>query len=368
METPVIYFYSDKEKVVDVTVRFPQGFITEWYPQTQEIGPSVFPPGKLATALDDLVQKTGARPQFTFASAFGKKGVPDSRIRWKDIRILPASRHADLAVGMPAGLSGTHYFAARETDADFVRVNTPDKSAPEHEKFLFYRGVANFQTPLNVTLGGAKEEWFQLRNQGAAELRHLFILNVRNGEGEFTELESLAPGGSWSFDFDGQPKLAPLSGVVEQLGRQLESALTKEGLYEREAAAMVKTWRESWFEEEGSRVIYLLPRTWTDETLPLTIEPKPREIVRVMVGRAEIIAPTTEWQIIKQIVRYSDGDAAERSLAANRVRQMGLGRFFQPAVQLALGSRPNREFSQAAWELVNAATAKRDEPKPVASR
>jgi hypothetical protein len=37
-------------------------------------------------------------------------------------------------------------------------------------------------------------------------------------------------------------------------------------------------------------------------------------------------------------------------------------------VQLALGSHPNREFSQAAWELVNAATAKRDESKPVALR
>src|SRR2546422_7956982 len=29
METPVIYFYSDKEQPVDVTVRFPQGLITE---------------------------------------------------------------------------------------------------------------------------------------------------------------------------------------------------------------------------------------------------------------------------------------------------------------------------------------------------
>src|SRR6185503_11102109 len=33
METPVIYFYSDKELTVDVTVDFPQGIVTEWYPQ-----------------------------------------------------------------------------------------------------------------------------------------------------------------------------------------------------------------------------------------------------------------------------------------------------------------------------------------------
>ena len=33
METPVIYFYSDREQTVNVRVRFPHGLITEWYPQ-----------------------------------------------------------------------------------------------------------------------------------------------------------------------------------------------------------------------------------------------------------------------------------------------------------------------------------------------
>src|SRR5262245_6970846 len=32
METPVIYFYSDHNQTVDVSVHFPQGIITEWYP------------------------------------------------------------------------------------------------------------------------------------------------------------------------------------------------------------------------------------------------------------------------------------------------------------------------------------------------
>src|SRR5688572_25259644 len=33
METPVIYFYSDEAQKVDVEVNFPDGRITEWYPQ-----------------------------------------------------------------------------------------------------------------------------------------------------------------------------------------------------------------------------------------------------------------------------------------------------------------------------------------------
>ena len=114
METPVIYFYSDTERTIDVTVRFPQGLITEWYPQAHDIGPSAFPPNKLAAALDGLVRQSGAQPRFTIASLFGRKGVPDSRIHWKSIRVLPTGRHADLAAVMPTGTSGIHYFAARE--------------------------------------------------------------------------------------------------------------------------------------------------------------------------------------------------------------------------------------------------------------
>jgi hypothetical protein len=40
LETPVIYFYSDKRQIVDLTVKFPAGRITEWYPQAELIGPT----------------------------------------------------------------------------------------------------------------------------------------------------------------------------------------------------------------------------------------------------------------------------------------------------------------------------------------
>src|SRR5882724_8559431 len=35
METPVMYFYSPRELEAHVTVAFPQGVITEWYPHAQ---------------------------------------------------------------------------------------------------------------------------------------------------------------------------------------------------------------------------------------------------------------------------------------------------------------------------------------------
>ncbi|NJO55612.1 MAG: hypothetical protein HC834_03780 [Rhodospirillales bacterium] len=39
METPVIYFHSGQDFTVDVSVEFPSGLITEWYPAASSFGP-----------------------------------------------------------------------------------------------------------------------------------------------------------------------------------------------------------------------------------------------------------------------------------------------------------------------------------------
>ncbi len=370
METPVIYFYSDHERTVDVTVRFPQGLITEWYPQARDIGPSAFPPHKLATALDGFVQQAGLSPRITLASIFGKKGVPDSRIAWRQVRLLPATHDSQVAGETPTGASGNHYFAARETDAAFLQVKSPDKAGPaiEQEKFLFYRGVANFKTPLQVTFNSGNDTNLFLRNTGTDALRHLFVLVVRRGQGKFVYEDRVPPGQQVYTELKSGQDLLPLDELVARISARMSEALEQEGLYRREADAMVKTWRKSWLEEEGLRVLYVLPRQWTDDTLPLTLEPRPRELVRVMVGRAEIIPPATDWELLKQIVRYSAPDAPGRQKAISNVRQLGLGRFLQPAVAKVLSNYPSREFSQAAWELMNAAVAKRNNGESLANR
>ena len=154
METPVIYFYSAQERTVDVTVKFPQGVVTEWFPQARDIGPSWVEPRPGLAKLDSLVDKTGVQPPFRFASLDTRKAVAESVIRWNEVKIFPAHEHAKLARLIPADASGSHYYAARETDADFLRVSgsVNGTNTVEHEKFLFYRGVGNFQAPLQVTL------------------------------------------------------------------------------------------------------------------------------------------------------------------------------------------------------------------------
>src|SRR5258708_21510706 len=131
-----------------------------------------------------------------------------------------------------------------------------------------------------------------------------------------------------------QSQRLPRAVLDAELGRKLEESLVKEGLYPREAAAMVKPWKDSWFEEEGLRVLYVLPRAWTARTLPMEMQPEPAELTRVMVGRAEVLSPATEQQLTLQIQKAKQGDA-EAAREARRILK-GLGRFAPPAFYRAL--------------------------------
>jgi hypothetical protein len=95
-----------------------------------------------------------------------------------------------------------------------------------------------------------------------------------------------------------------LTGSVDSLYGDLEEILVGQGLYRDEAHAMIETWKDSWF-EEGSRLIYVVPRGFIDNVLPLTIDPAPGQIVRVFVGRLEIVTPATAMAV-KTAVAHND--------------------------------------------------------------
>jgi hypothetical protein len=306
METPVIYFYADQEVTVDVNVRFPQGIVTEWYPQ----------------------------------------GTPNTnrQTRWDKVTIVPGRDNGSLLANDG---SKTHYYAARDTDAAMLRVPTAEKQV-EHEKFLFYRGVGSFRAPLTVTTGG-HEDYLHVDNTHSQELRHLFALQVRGEAARVARLDKLGFNEGKTIKLDAVER--PIAQVQTEIAAAMRQALMAEGLYEREAAAMVETWRDSWFREQGVRVLYVLPRDWADSVLPLAIEPQPRELVRVMVGRAEVITPGMEWELMKQIVRFSDGDPK----AVASVQALGMGRFADAAVRRMLARTPNPEFRRVAWNLVETA-------------
>src|SRR5262249_9351477 len=101
-----------------------------------------------------------------------------------------------------------------------------------------------------------------------------------------------------------------LNGNATVLRHGFRRMLTAAGLFPKEAAAMIATWDDSWF-EEGSRVLYILPRPTVEPALPLAIEPAPSRIERVFVGRVELPAPTSRKEIL-EAVRNQDRAAIAR--------------------------------------------------------
>lgn len=336
METPVIYFYSDKGLTADVTVEMPQGRITEWYPRATRVGPS-----------------------FTTNKA-EEKEASRSLIEWKGINILPRDTTEISAGKLIREKSGNHYYEAREVDANFVRVPSPyESSSAEYERDLFYRGIGYFQAPLTVRTSSDGQS-LQVSTKSAESMTDLFVLTIRDGRARYQTIARVRSGEEASVTLGDNPFVS-LGEVRSQLMREMSTSLVNQGLYAKEAEAMVQTWKDQWFAEEGTRVLYLLPRSWTDKTLPLAVSPAPNSLVRVMVGRAEVIPQTMERELNRQITIYSKGDSKSQAQALAQVQKLGIGRFLEPATRMALGKTPSKELSQAGWKLAAEASKAQDE-------
>jgi len=245
METPVMYFYSPREVTANVKVQFPQGFITEWFPNADN-----------------------ARNAVSIA------------LGWSNIKVQPGA-----AADFPVENKPNRYYAARATDAAPLTVNG------QHEKFLFYRGVGRFPIPLSARVSGYGQ--VTVENQGRAAVPQAILFDNHDGRVRFRVAGLVENAVAIE-----EPALHK-----NPLPRQaLESALVAQGLLPKEARAMLETWNDSWF-EEGSRLIYIVPSAVVDEMLPLHVDPAPSEIARVFVGRIELVTPETKRAVESAIAR-----------------------------------------------------------------
>jgi len=300
METPVLYFYSAGETDVSVKVDFPKGKITEWYPQARSVNTS---------------------------------------IDWGRLKVMPGA-----AFNFPIAYSdNSRYYAARETDAAPVQVCGTNEKSVQQEKFLFYRGVGTFDLPLSVKLEG---ENVVLKNTSKDRTAQVILFENRRGKIGYRLID----------DFPGEAtyQRPTLDKTIDSLLQNLKRTLIASGLYEKEAAAMIKTWRDSWF-EEGTRVFYILPRQTTDAVLPITIEPRPAELVRVLVGRAEVITPEMEKSVRAQVKLLSDPSPQVREAAAQAIREHG--RFSEPILKSIFEHEGDEVIRKRIRQLIEGSTA-----------
>lgn len=292
METPVLYFYSQAPVTLSVRVGFPEGWITEWYPDATKVIPES--PGSAAPV-----------------------HFRDGEIRWDQVHVSPGTNPQ-----LPVSRDASHYFAARETDSAPLRVGT------QWEKLLFYRGVAEFPIPLRpvVTQRGR----VNITNAGPETIPMVILFENRGGKVGYRAVNGLKS--ATELDFP------DLTSNGAELRSRLERHLVEYGLYAKEARAMVETWRDSWF-EEGARLFYIVPREMVDRVLPLDVQPAPSQIARVFVGRIEILSPGMRERI--------DSLAAANDVKALRE----IGRFLGPFATQMERTNPTRQ-RPAAIQLV----------------
>jgi hypothetical protein len=219
-----------------------------------------------------------------------------------------------------ASIDWSHYYPARATDAAPLGVG--GERGTEHEKFLFYRGVGDFDLPVSVRLSG---DTVVVSNANGDGVGKVVLFENKNGKTGYL-IRDAARG-------ETVLKRPALGGDLAQLMGEMKAILVSNGLYEKEAEAMIETWRTSWF-EDGLRVFYVVPRKVTDAVLPLTIEPAPSELVRVLVGRTELITPEMEQHAAEQLSRLDAPSPVVREAA--RKEMMKYGRFTETVLgQLA---------------------------------
>ena len=363
METPVTYFYTPIERDVSVKVEFPEGLLTEFYPPVHQYAP-----------LPEKKDWTASLSDSHMSSALPLK---NSLLDWGTVHLIPTEslrvhvedeelsrrigRHVE-ATMVPDAAGFTHYAAARATDAAIVQVRhfPADDGTQSYvlpgdyfEKFLFYRGVGNFELPLMVS--ESADGTLELTNSGTDDVRSLFLVTVAGEQVHYWQFKGIARGSRMRLE------QAEEASSIDRLAEAMVSALTAEGLYPKEARAMVDCWRSSWFGEEGTRLLYMVPAGITDRLLPLHIDPEPDELVRVLVGRMEVM-PTSQEEDVLQLVEQSA--AARLSVAAENAltfrspampKLLAMGRLAEPALvrirHLAVDQQLREESDRLVAEL-----------------
>ena len=291
METPVIYFHSDKAFDAKIRIGFEGGTISQWYPQRSggEILP-VPPTREELTAAEKI-----ERMRIDFSK--GWKGS----IEWK-ARVLSPAESKEAILFKPGETQ--HWTQPRVPEANVVQVPNGEK-----EGFLFYRGIGNFDPGLKITV--AEDDTLTLSNQTGGAIPFVFVYEkqvgsytrwktLKNGMGAGKAAEIALKDFTVRKSDPRNPDVADFlgHGFHEEVYRDMVEGLKATGLLESEARAMVETWWTSYFGANGLRVFWVVPEAKTAQILPLEVSPAPDKQVRVIVGRSEVLRPAKEQELL----------------------------------------------------------------------
>jgi hypothetical protein len=288
LETPVLYFWTPKAEKVHVKVDFTEGAVGQWYPEATTFTP----------AINEM------------------KSLANGSMTW-DVDVDPAIDPSTFQAVDPAEIWAPSRNVA-STPVRFV-----NQGYEEKEQFIFYRGLGKFNPSVHVVSDASGS--LHVRNESSDALDAVFVFRRTGDTGTVITLGALGAGSERVLSVP-QPSLSETD-YVAAAKAALHGALVKSGLNDDVAQAMVDTWTRSWFGNEGLRVLYLAPRSWTDAWLPTTVTPAPVSFVRTLVGRIEVILPAEEQDLAAKI--------HESTKTGIAIDPLSLGRFAEPRVRRA---------------------------------
>lgn len=317
LETPVVYFHppANWSGSASYSVQFHGGLLSQFYPDAQtNLDPKKIPPITADTV---------------------------GTLRWPTV-VLTAHKpgpNTDAPV----------WLAPRNVSAADVAVGN------ESDRFLFYRGIGELNAPikivrqsdgtkLQIIMQASLQNPLSMAMAIDASFDKLWYFDMRpDGKCAFTALGPLraAPRGDAIGSFDADFVDADYSKAnVDYLRADMRKALIAQGLFADEAEAMLKTWENAYFKSPGTRVFFLVPRSWTDQILPATISGNP-DFTRVMVGRIDLITPRD--RAILQQLTASKGDPQNPQTVS---LLHDLGRFASPMIRDEMTHRPSASLQK----------------------
>ncbi|NBX16193.1 MAG: hypothetical protein EBR09_02380 [Proteobacteria bacterium] len=262
METPVVYFYSDEPLVVNFSVSFPKGIISQSFPKATRWLPH-------------------AEPGVAFENGYASYAI----------QILKGESQAG---AIPPVNKDNIYSHARNVASNLIR------AGGETERFIFYRGLGNFNSELHSTSTGNSLKFV---NNGDT-IPAVFLLSTDgNGRGNILSLGQMSSAEVRNIPADtvSNLQLSPVDDFLPAARSLLHGALMNAGLFSDEATAMLDTWEHGYLKTPGLRVLYVLNPREVERILPANISPVPDTFSRAFIGRLEILLDSQEALLLQQI-------------------------------------------------------------------
>lgn len=203
------------------------------------------------------------------------------------------------------------------------------------ERFVFYEGTAAQDPAITAKIisgavrGKRSGDALQIANSHSAASGPVLVILNDLAARHFVVVDSVPATGAKSVEIE-KDDLLKAGGDEKKLLAACEAQWKSFGMTDAESRAIVGTWKEDILERPGFLIIARLPTAKYDEMFPLTVSPRPDELVRVgmvfdtLAGQGERLAwaPALKAQMEKWGRELSSDDYAVRQKASSGLAQM----------------------------------------------